>query len=153
MGEVSSLVTASGETLCGERCCCGIHPSPPQVGASRVQLLQMLKDKGSNVVFAKPKPVRAHDGGNGARVPGVTLRKASSSYSVDRQGRGNSVSPLTPRPDTGGGSYLHSSSTKLATPQSSIKRAKSTQNVSKVCFPTSCVGVGPPYPNRPMRIK
>lgn len=76
-----------------------------------MSMLQVLREKEKNSGFVKPKPVKPH---------GLsTMRKASSTQSIDM---GSNTS----------GSMKSVSSNKSASSQKSIKRAQSTQNVSKV---------------------
>ena len=74
-------------------------------------VLQVLKEKEKNAGFVKPKPVKPHSMS--------TMRKASSTQSIDM---GSNTS----------GSMKSVNSNKSAASQKSIKRAQSTQNVSKV---------------------
>ncbi|XP_076452962.1 cytospin-A-like isoform X2 [Babylonia areolata] len=73
---------------------------------------QVLKEKEKNSMFAKPKPVKTQTGG------GSSIRKASSTQSIDM---GSNTT----------GSIRSLNSNKSTTSHNSMKRAQSTQNVSK----------------------
>ena len=87
--------------------------------ASSVMWFQVLKEKEKNAGFVKPKPVKPQSGSS--------MRKASSTQSIDM---GSNTT----------GSMRSINSNKSTASHNSMKRAQSTQNVSKVL--TACVGVG-----------
>lgn len=74
---------------------------------------QVLKEKEKNSMFVKPKPVKAATTGGGS-----SMRKASSTQSIDM---GSNTT----------GSVRSLSSNKSSASHNSMKRAQSTQNVSK----------------------
>ncbi|KAL8599493.1 hypothetical protein ACOMHN_065944 [Nucella lapillus] len=77
---------------------------------------QVLKEKEKNSMFVKPKPVKGAGGGGGGSSS--SMRKASSTQSIDM---GSNTT----------GSLRSLSSNKSSASHNSMKRAQSTQNVSK----------------------
>nr|KAG5708080.1 hypothetical protein BaRGS_002816 [Batillaria attramentaria] len=118
-GAATAVAAPAGKSAPGSRAAASAGSKPAQAVASKSSSTStaeknkenlVLKEKEKNSGFAKPKPVKPHTLS--------TMRKASSTQSIDC---GSNTS----------GSMKSVNSNKSTASQNSMKRAQSTQNVSK----------------------